>query len=364
MKRRLIGVTTAVLGTLLLSGVGVQTAAAADPPAVPTEVMLPLFGAQLTFTITTGPGGALSDVSVDAATGVTATQLRPHKVVFEVANTTDPAGDPGKVVVRSKHGGQSVSTRGGSLADVSGDGSWSGDVFGTGAASTVDFTIGGTDDTPDITVNSTGGEAAVVGDVQHSTGDDDEGTESSARVTVTFTNASKDMSRALTIRVKVETDADSNTSAKVTVALGRLKGLAVDADTAAGPHTWNGVLCDGSAATIDYVVAADGSVSSVLATPDTDRVKAEGGKIEVRFSHDERVRIRVRADNGQITINVDERIRCDSPNPTTNATTTSSVADDDQNGNEDEAHEGGGHHGGHHDDDTTTSAAAAPVAGA
>ena len=63
MKRRLIGVTTAVLGTMLLSGVGLQTAAAADP--VPTTVTLPLFGAQLTFGITTGPGGALASVTVD-----------------------------------------------------------------------------------------------------------------------------------------------------------------------------------------------------------------------------------------------------------------------------------------------------------
>src|SRR3954447_5252720 len=182
MKRRLIGVTTAVLGTLLLSGVGVQTAAAVDPPAVPTTVMLPLFGAQLTFTITTGPGGALSDVSVDPAGGVTATQLRPHKVVFEVANT-DAAGDPGKVVVRSRHGGQSVSTRAGSLENVSGAGQWSGDVFGDGTTSTVDFTIADAGDgTPDITGISSSDATAEVGDVQHSTGTDDEGTESSAKV--------------------------------------------------------------------------------------------------------------------------------------------------------------------------------------
>src|SRR6478735_5203726 len=65
MKRRLIGVTAAVLGTVLLSGVGLEKVAAADP--VPTTVMLPLFGAPLTFTITSGPGGALADVSVDPA---------------------------------------------------------------------------------------------------------------------------------------------------------------------------------------------------------------------------------------------------------------------------------------------------------
>jgi len=355
MKRRLIGVTAAVIGTVLLSGVGLEKVAAADP--VPTTVMLPLFGAPLTFTITSGPGGALADVSVDPAAGVTATQLRPHKVTFEVTNPTDPT-TPGKVSVRSKHGGQSVSTRAGSLADVSGAGSWSGDVFGTGAATTVNFTIAGTDAAPDITGVTSSDATADIGAVQHSTGDDDEGTEVSASVKVTFTSADSSMSRALSIRVKVETDADGNTSAKVSVALGRLKGLPVDAATAAGPHTWSGVLCDNTAATITYDVAVDGTVSNVVATPAADRVKAEGDKIEVRFSDKERVRIRVREDNGQITINVDERIRCDSPNPTTNASTTSSVPDDngDENNNEDR----GVHHGGHNDDETTTS----PVAGA
>jgi len=361
MKRRLIGVTAAVLGTVLLSGVGLEKVAAADP--VPTTVMLPLFGAPLQFTITSGPGGALADVSVDPATGVTATQLRPHKVVFEVANTTDPTA-PGKVSVRSKHGGQSVSTRAGSLADVSGAGSWSGDVFGTGTATTVNFTIG--DDGsggPDITGVTSDDATADIGTTQHSTETNDEGgTEASARAKVTFTNAAGDTSRSLTISAKVETEADGTTHAKVSVSLGRLKGLAVDAAAAAGPHTWSGVLCDNTAATITYDVATDGSVSNVVATPAADRVRAEGGKIEVRFSDKERVRIRVREDNGQITINVDERIRCDSPDPTTNASTTSTVADDDENENENEAHEAGGHHGGHNDDNEDASSTS--VAGA
>src|SRR4029079_1362455 len=131
------------------------------------------------------------------------------------------------------------------------------------------------------------------------------------------------------------------------------KGLAVDAADAAGPHTWNGMLCDGSAAMITYDVAADGSVSNVVATPTADRVKADGGKIEVRFTNKERVRIRVREHDGQVTINVDERIRCESTNPTTHASTTSNVGNDDDE-NENETHDAGGHHGHHDDDDTTT----------
>ncbi|MEP7114346.1 MAG: hypothetical protein ABI862_13860 [Ilumatobacteraceae bacterium] len=357
MKRHLIGVAAAVLGTMLIGGVVVQTAAAADP--VPTTVTLPLFGAPLTIGITTGPGGALTEVTVDPADGNVATQLKPHKVVFQSANLTDPTGDPGKVVVKSRHGGQSVSARAGSLADVSGPGTWSGDVFGDGTASTVAFSIAAAaDGSPDITGISTTGAAAVVGDVKHSAGDDDDDESSmSARVSVRFTNAGGDQSRSVTVSVKVRTDEDGTTSARVSISLSGLKGVAVDAAVAAGPHSWSGVLCDNSAATITYDVAADGSVSNVVATPATDEVRAEGSKIEVRFSHDERVRIRVRESDGLVKISVDERIRCDSPNPTTNVSTSIPADDDEGDGHGGNDHNEGGHHGGgggHDDDDTST----------
>ena len=58
MKRRLVGVTAAVLGTVLIGGVGLQATASAAP--VPTMVTLPLFGVPLTITITSGPGDAIA----------------------------------------------------------------------------------------------------------------------------------------------------------------------------------------------------------------------------------------------------------------------------------------------------------------
>ena len=74
---------------------------------------------------------------------------------------------------------------------------------------------------------------------------------------MTFTTTKGDMSRTLTIKVKVDTDdeGDDDTSAKLSISLGRIKGVAIDAAAAAGPHTWTGLLCDGSAATINYTVA-------------------------------------------------------------------------------------------------------------
>lgn len=348
MKRRLIAAAAAVLGTVLISGVVVQTTAAAAP--IDTTVTLPLFGVPLTIDITTGPGGALANVAVTSANSTVATQLKPRKVVFESSNA---AGDTAKVVVKSKHGGQSVSARAGTLLEVSGPGAWSGDVFGDGiAASSVAFTIAGTDVAPDITgitASPATGITAVVGTVEHSTGDGDDESSASARVSVQFTTTKGDMSRTLTIKVKVGSDDDGDTSAKLSVSLGRIKGVAIDAGAAAGPHTWSGLLCDGTTtATIAYTVNADGSVQDVVATPATATVKTDGGKIDVRFSDNERVRIKVRLDGTLIKISVDEGIRCrDAANPTTNVST--SIPADDNHGDGKHGHDGHGH-----DDETTT----------
>ena len=354
MKRYLIGLMAGLLGTAMITGTGPQTVAAAAPP--PTTVTLPLFGAPLTIDITTGPGGALTDVSVDSANATVATHLKPRKVVFETANP-DVAGDPGKVVVKSRHGGQSVSARAGSLADVAGPGSWSGDLFGDGTASTVDFTIGaGGDGGPDIT-GITASAGGVVGDVKRSSvDDDDDELEQSARVSIKFTGADGAQSRTVSIKVRVEVEGDDESEVKLSISVARLKGVAVDAVDAAGPHTWTGTLCDNSAATINYTVAEDGSVSGVTATPDTPDVRTGDHKVDVRFSGDERVRIKIRENDGQIKISVDERLRCDSEDPTTNVSTIPDDDDDDRRGGENNNSGGGG---GNDDDDDDTSTTAA-----
>jgi hypothetical protein len=354
MKRSFLGVAAVVLGIALVSGLELQTASAADP--APTTVTLPLFGVPLTLDVTTDVGGGITNVAVDSADPTVATHLKPHKVVFQSANPNDPTGDPARVVVKSRHGGQSVSARAGSLADVSGNGHWGGDVFGNGTPSTVDFTIGAaTDGSPDITGITHTGEAAVVGDVQHDSGDghdDHEGDESSqsARVKVTFTNVAGDQSRTLVISVRVHTGGDEGDGgAKLSIALGRIKGVAVDATVAAGTHTWNGTLCDGSAASITYTVAADGSVSGVSAVPATADVHSDGGKIIAKFSDHEWVFVGVHAKDGMIKISSGAMLRCKSGDPTTNVPISIPIPDssgDHQGGNFGGGDHKGGHHGG------------------
>lgn len=311
-----------------------------------TATTLPLFGASLTVSVTTGPGGAIADVSVDPADGLTATKVDTHRVTFENADGT------AKVKVGSGHGGQGVAVKAGTLADVSGPGHWSGDVFGDGTTTTVDFTVGPTaDGAPDITGISSSDATAVIGEVKHFDGSghgwhhwgDDDSTYQAASVRVKFDNGSQ--ARWLGILVEVRTNGDEST-AKLGVGLSALRGVAQDAATAAGAKTWTGVLCDGSTATINYNLAEDGTISDLTATPEPLKSSVNGNHADVRFSDSERVKIFVKARDGQLKIDVQQKFRCDSPDPTINgqpAPTTTDPGVDDDGGKH---HDGGNWNGG------------------
>jgi hypothetical protein len=299
------------------------------PVTTPTTFSLPLFGVQLTVEVTTGPGGALSNVAVNPADGMTATTLKPNKVVFENAEGT------GKVVVKSKHGGQKVEAKAGSLGEITGPGGWSGDLFGDGTVTTVSFNVGATaDGGPDITGITASDPTAEIGAVEYRTEDDDDEMERQAKVRITFTKDGQQ--RTLTIKVKVETDDDGDDShAKISISLGRIRGVALPAAEVAGDKTWTGQLCDGTLATIAYTVSESGEVSNVTVSPEPKRIKEDDDKLEVRFTTGERVKIRVRGDDGMLKISVEEKIRCDSPDPTVNTPTADDDDDRDDRGKDD-----------------------------
>ena len=350
------------LALVAAAGASVASAAAQKPAshladAVPTIVTLPLFGPPLTIDITSGPGGALASVTVDPAGTFTATKDRPHMVKFVNADGT------AKVVVASRGGGQAVSAKAGKLGDIVGPGAWSGDVFNTGTANKVAFTIADNAGAPDITGISTDFPGAVIGTVEHHAfgdhgGDSNSGDnsttssvdpanqEQTASVSITFTSADKLQTRDLVIWVHIGSH-DGDSSARVTVALTRIRGAKVDAATAIGTHTWNGTLCDGSAASITYTVLADGSVTTVTPTPATADVKSNDHGVVVTFGDHERVFIgvRVSSDTTQMKINVLEAIRCDSPTPSVNTPTSLDTSTSDGNGN---GNGDGGHHGRDH----------------
>jgi hypothetical protein len=340
----------------LLAGGGLAATpatAAADPPTteVATPVVssstttLPLFGAQLTVDLTTGPGGTLSSVAVNPADGFTATTDKPNKVVF-----VDDAGTA-KVVVRSRGGSQEVSAKASTLDDFvsgGGQGSWSGDVFGTGTTTTVNYTVVKLGDgSPDLTGVSTSDPTATIGAVEHE--DEHDGQEAAVRIR--FVSGAQ--SRTLTIKVAVRVGDDGASRAKVAVSLSRLKGVSLPADQLAGPHTWTGVLCSGETAQIAYTVGADGTISDVVPTPAAQQSDASGKRLDVRFSDHERVSIKVRAnDDGELTISVREKIRCDAPPPSVNTPIATTTTDVDSTGRTDSDRRD--HRGTSKNQDTTT----------
>ncbi|MCU1392093.1 MAG: hypothetical protein JWM34_521 [Ilumatobacteraceae bacterium] len=334
---------------------------------VATVTTLPLLGAPLVVDVTSAPGGTLASIDVSPSTGLTATTDRPGRVRF--VNTDGTA----KVEVSARGGGQSVDARAGQLSDVAGPGSWSGDVFGTGAATTVNFTtVANADGSPGITGVTSSDSTAQIGTVQtHSHGDSQE-----ADVSIRFTSGIQ--ARTLTIRVSAGNH-DGASQARVSVSLGRLTGQALPAADVVGAHTWNGTLCDGTAASIAYTINADGSISGASATP-TATIDAQSGQgINVTFADKESVRIRVRAsaDNATFRVSVDERIRCDAADPAVNTPVSTSIPDDNHGsvpGGDDQGgdnhggqpggdDQGGDNHGGHGADDPTSTTTASTTPG-
>jgi hypothetical protein len=315
---------------LLVAGTATGAMPTSDPvtlstaaPVIAAEAVttLPLFGVQLTVDVSTTPDGSIGTIAVNPASGLTATKVRPNKVAFVNDAKT------GKVTVQTRHGGQAISVRAGSLADISGAGGWSGDVFGTGTKTTVGFMIGAqADGSPDITAITSSDATAVIGAVDHHSGDHGQ----VARVTITFTSGIQ--TRRLSITAKLSMH-DGESHASTQVSLSKVSGASLPADQVVGPHTWTGMLCDGTKASIGYTVAADGSIAPGLIAPTTATSSVDNGRLIVMFSSTESVRISARSDNGTMRVSAAPRLSCDHTVPSVNTPVSTTAPGD--------------HHGGH-----------------
>lgn len=350
------GILTSAAVVLAGLGVGTATAGAAPKvdPLLPTELTLPFPGAPLKLTVTTGPGGAIASADLDNAGAFTATDVSARKVSF-VANDGTL-----QLTVRSKGNEQRVTAKAAEFSQLVGTSNWSGDVFGTGLASTVAFTVGGDELAPTLTIDdavsgdaAAGGEA-IIGDVR--TGSDDDDGEIELKGSVQFTLDGQ--SRTLSIKVKVENDDDddddSPEGASLRITLSKLRGVPQSIDEAVGEKTWTAALCDGtSTATVVYTVNADGTLTLGSATNSdgsSPEIKAESNKIEVRFGKDARVKFRSSLDGDQITVRVEEKVRCrGAEDPSTNVSTSTTIDDDDDD--DDEHHSRGGDDDEDDDDD-------------
>ena len=317
-----------------------ETTAAPEPPVAvdATSVTLPLFGAPLTVDVTTDAGGGLVEVALNPADDYTATKVKPNRVRF--VNGDESA----RVHVSAKRGGERVGVKAGSLDDVTGPGGWSGDVFGDGTATTVSFQIGADDDgSPTISGVAVDSSAEFeIGELQTRSREDDDRSRIGASVKIVFNQSGQ--TRTLTIKVGVGTRGDES-AAHVKIKLSRVRGRQVVDGEAIGTHTWNGVLCDGTAASITYTVGDDGTISGVTATPEAE--VREGRHVKVSFSRGERVSIKVSNRGGEMTVGAKERIRCNRTDAVVNTEVDDHArdGDDDRRGKRDRGNRNGDHGG-------------------
>lgn len=280
----------------------------AEPPAAvgSSSVTLPLFGAPLTVDVTTDAGGGLVEVALNPADEVTATGVKPNRVRFVNEDGT------ASVRVSAKRGGERVGVTAGTLDDVSGPGAWSGDVFGDGSTTSVAFTVGADGDgaptISGVTVETTS--TFEIGDVESTQSDD--GARTGSRVVIEF--AQSGQTRRLTIAVGVRTGDDAASS--VRIKLSRLRGRQIVDGDVTGAHSWAGVLCDGSPASVSYVVDDEGAITDVVASPDAE--VTDGRRTKVAFSQREIVVIAVTDRDGAPTLTATPRIRCDRTDPVVN----------------------------------------------
>ena len=345
-----------MLGIASIVAVGATAGASAQAQKAPLVVnnstfTLNLLGAPLVIDVTTDPGGNLVDVALNPPTppaDVTAT-VKPNKVVFVNADGTM------KIKVSAKHGGQSVTARAATLLDVSGPGSWTGDVFGTGEATAVNYTVGALPDgSPDVTIDSVISPLTnVIGATVYHPGDpaDPQSEEHGAKASASVEFTSLGQSRTLRVAVELHDD-DGAMTAELRVSLSKIKGAQTASGEAVGPHTWTGTLCDSTVATFDYTVAADGSVA-VGTLPDGATTTNTGDHgTSVRFATGERVQIKVKNDNGTLTVGAKASLHCKASDPTVNTPVVTTAAESGntphggkgpKNGNGD--HQTGGQHG-------------------
>lgn len=125
------------------------------PPVTQVTSVLPVLGSGLTVSLTRDATGTITEVALDPS-GATIVKEGDHKVVFLLAD-----GDT-QVVVKSyskDKGDDGEATEGGvkttvtadATADVTGPGSWSADVFGTGVV-TIPYTVAFDGNNPSITI--------------------------------------------------------------------------------------------------------------------------------------------------------------------------------------------------------------------
>ena len=318
-------------------------------------VTLNLFGSPLSVTVALDTTtGNISSVDLSNTTDFTATTVAPSRVRFEKNADGSTA-----VNVSARRDQLSMGVRTTKLDDLVGPGTWAADVFGTGAKSTVPYTVSkNADGSPSITLGTLAPAAGVTATALATTSNDEhEDSSMSAAAQVEFTNDG--FRKVLTIAVKVEspeTDAEDGLepgSARLSFTLRGRDVQTKKLTDLVGNHSWKGQTCDGKPASIDYAVAADGTISVTTSTP-TGTTKANEHGTTVTFPSGDKVTLSLKThDDGTASLAVkvsgrhctETRPSIPDPKVNTPVSTDPPTAGDGEHGGKEGGHEGGGRHG-------------------
>jgi hypothetical protein len=243
----------ALLGlTVLLFAFPGAAAANTNEPIAQTGGMTASFnllGTSMTVGVQLDAVGKITQVTLDPNNVVTAKKTTDHSVRFTNADDTV------KVSVRAKGSTLSISARS-TLAGLKGPGTWSADVFGTGAKSSVKYTVGSDGGAPTLKIDDVSAAAGITSTTSGPTAKNGD-KHSWAGAKVTFSHAG--YVKRLTIFVAVN---EGSGKASLSIVLSGRDKLKLEGSLAdlAGARTWSAHLCDGTAVSVAYHVAADGTV--------------------------------------------------------------------------------------------------------
>lgn len=278
----LVGLTLAALLALPGAVRGDTSGPIAQTGGMTAE--LPLLGAPLTVAVTLDTTGNISNVDLNPVGEFAATRVGPHAVSFATTDGTV------KVKIRAKGNSMSMKAAASSLDSLLGSGTWSTDMFGTGELTNVAYTVGAAaDGTPTLSIDSVAALPAgvTVGQKPVENKSGKHGSSASAWISFSFEGYTKH----LLVKVSVRDEGDRPASLTFQLYGKDRQKLTGSLEELVGPHSWSGFLCDGTVATVNYSVNADGSVSFVDATPAATPKDGKHG-FRVRFD-DTRTKVSV-----------------------------------------------------------------------
>jgi hypothetical protein len=288
LTRRLVAPALIAIALAFPVGIAANTT---DQIAETGGMTVPLLGASVVVKIELDAVGHISAVTFTPAGDLSPTKSSDHRVTFANADGTT------RIDVAARGHKLSVKARTGTLAELVGDRVWSAAVFGPGTESTVPYTIGNDAGKPTLVVGAPTVPAAVTATVSPVKA-------SGNNVSGMVTFESDGYVKTLKIWVHVD-DGGGKAMLKIVLSGKDKQKLTGPIADLVGARTWSGQLCDGTTATVNYTVNADGTVTYVSATP-AATVKTQGKGFRATFDGTKvRVSVSLQAKSGSYELKVD-----------------------------------------------------------